>query len=58
MSAVVWAVLVLALVSVGLIACGVAVALDVRDAVKEMEGGTMYKHSEVLRKLQQLEGAR
>jgi hypothetical protein len=37
MSAVVWAALVLALVSVGLIACGVAVALDVRDVVKEME---------------------
>jgi hypothetical protein len=37
-SAVIWAVLVLALVSVGMIACGVAVALDVRDMVDELEG--------------------
>jgi hypothetical protein len=38
MSDIVWAVLVLALVYAGLIACGVAVALDVRDMVDELEG--------------------
>jgi hypothetical protein len=38
MSDIVWAALTLGLVSAGLIACGVAVALDVRDVVKELEG--------------------
>jgi hypothetical protein len=36
MSNIVWAVLTLGLVSAGLIACGVAVALDVRDMIRDL----------------------
>jgi hypothetical protein len=46
MSAVVWAALVLALVSVGLIACGVAVALDVRDMIRDLAAVEQWNRRE------------